>query len=278
MKSTRLALAGLLLAVVPPAAAQSNDPPIGHGFPDGKTIDIAGIYFGMNGAKARPVLNAHYANQKGKSWSQYGMERMPFTNETFVRMAWNNYRAGNINFDNLRVLFSTPASGNQAVFISREAQYLDDARPNRAATIAAIKEKFGEPSDTVRDRMEFYYAGGRRLTKASGEPFAACGSGGHDISRAATAAGSFNDLRKAFQAMHRTPGACDVYVNIELTSSSDVIGGQIVRNENVIGRLIVWAFDVSRFLATTNTDAKFIETMRNKARQSIPSGKGAPKL
>jgi hypothetical protein len=262
------------------AQAQQTTLPVGHGFPGGKPLDIAGIFFGMDGEKARPVLNRHYANQKGKP--HFAMAKMPVSNEMFLRQSQGTYYAGDVNYDNMYVLFSGPASGNQVVYITREAQFLKDTRPSRAATLAAIKEKYGEPSNPDGNAMDFYFSKGKRLTDKEDADFRSCRDGGYGINHAGQRAIGedvrISHLRQAYQAMQNAKGQCDIYIRISLRDSYDTIGGRIVKNESVIGGISAWAFDYARFFATTNADAKAIEDLTNKARQSIPSGRAAPKL
>ncbi|MEA2902773.1 MAG: hypothetical protein QOI12_160 [Alphaproteobacteria bacterium] len=250
--------AALLLVAIGSAGAQDHPLPIEYGFPDGKSIDIAGFYFGMTGAQARQRIPAHYEKQKSKPG--YVLAKMPITNEAFLRLTHGDLYAGNISYDNIALFFSAPPSGNQAVFIRRSAHFLGNDRPNRAATLAAIREKLGEPSRTVGNHtMEFYFAKGRTLTQADGSNYEACNAGRGDLSQVGIASGGLihtqddillRYLTGAYRAMQNAKGACDIYIRTELSGSYDQVGNQSVQNENAIGRLNVMAFDYARFFAT----------------------------
>lgn len=267
------------------AAAQTPPLPVGSGFPEGKSIDIAGFYFGMTGAQTRQRIPAHYERQKSRPG--FVMAKMPFTDEPFLRLTHGDLFAGNITYDNMALFFSAPPSGNQAVFIRRAAHYLGNDRPNRDVMLAAIREKFGEPSRAAGNTLEFFFAKGRRLTPADGNDFQACDAGYGNLGEIGVANGGLihtqdnilvHYLTGAYNAMQTARGACDIYIRIEVSDSYDQLGNQSVRNEKAIGRLNVMAFDYARFFANHNMDAQAIALAREKATQSAPKGGAAPKL
>lgn len=274
---------GAALLIAAHGIADARDTyPIGKGFTDDKTIDINGFFLGMSAAQARPLLERHYAAQKRKA--AFANARM--MNDEFTVFGYGVVDNNNYTYDNFAVAFSAPASGNQAVYIRRWAHYLPADRLDRSATIAALKQKFGEPSEQDATSLSYYFRNGRLMT-ASEAKKSGCRVAGRSLTPLRTigqqgdnprANSIYDSLRNAFAAIENNGGNCDVVIEVSWSFGFDRVGGNLVDNKETLQRFEIVAFDAARFFATNNTDAVAIDEAEKKAIKQLPKGVGAPKL
>jgi len=259
--------------------------PVGAGFPGGKTIDIAGFHLGMDGARARGLLAQHYKSQKTKP--SFIMAKLPFSNDSFLRAVTGSDYSSDITYDNIYALFSSPASGNQAFLIRRTARFTGDRRPDREATIAAIRQKFGEPTDIVgTNRMRFFFAKGQRVSKEQQPDYQSCGaSAPNSIANLGnngqhhgeeTISSILSITREVARATGS--GACDIVVEVWWETATQIVQGQIVNLDHLITRLEIMAFDHARFSATNDADQQAMQALQDGAVKSVAPGRAAPKL
>jgi hypothetical protein len=286
-----IGLAALALYFVTSAVfAQQGIPPVGSGFPQGKPIDTAGFFLGMDGNTAKALLNKHYPTQPDRAGyaqtkPQFNLAALPGSSAGFLRVATATYYPAFYNYDNVVMVFSTIASGNQAVFIVRDVNFRDSSRPSKAATLAAIQAKFGVPSREVHaNANEYYYVDGRLLGPKETKEDVGCQNGANAIYRLGSGGQNIGerDIGDGFRNFNRAVQSsgvkCDIYIRVEWQRSSDTVNGVIVPNENALGSLKIRMFDHARFVATNAVDVAAIEAINSKARDAMPKGTAAPKL
>ena len=243
----------------------------------------------MPSAAALAVLQQHYKGQRGVKLLTRE-KTLPNADKAYMAYATNaDLPGGNNNYDFLGAAFTSNASGNQVVSIVSDAGYSSGNQPSAPETIAAIKQKYGEPSSTTEGdimlTMHYGYRDGKVLTIDR-----AC-SGLTRLNRISLrnadvlikdqwhremADGAESDMASNMPAESTR---CDavMYVNVGYGFS---IGPDrsVVPNKKTVSQLHIVFFDAKRFRAAVERDAAAVKEFKDKALQNAPAGKGPAKL
>lgn len=287
MKLIRSTALAVMLGVAPPAFAQpsfpvtSEAPDLGLGLPDGKPIDIAGFYPGQNASEALANATTFYAAQGAKP-PKPAEASLDFADSPFI---WAIGPGGSLrptNYDDIYALFSSNGSGNQLVALYRNVQY-ETGHPNTDATIQALFDKYGTPSNDGGDSFDFArlieygyldgelkqdtnavcpsLSGLNRFQPRSGQ--------GADVMRRMLFQETGNNLNS-----YSPESRCDVYVRIQLTYGRE--NGTI--NPDIIGSMTMSLIDANRFEITNARDNAVQAELKELAVGTRSKGSGAPKL
>ena len=157
------------------------------------------------------------------------------------------------------------------------------------ATLAALKEKFGEPSQSLAAGtvLSWSFLAGRPLTEADGSSFQACNAGSNGV----TEIGNIyqtgqrkneEDISRPIMDVLRTlrskEGRCDINVVATYQIPGEYVNGRYLENPNVVRQLIVYMLDYTRLQATIAQDAAALNAEIERDRQAQPSGGAPPKL
>lgn len=252
-------------------------PPIGQGLPNGKPIDILGIYAGMSGDDALKILTEHYKPQAKLLQLVPETMRLQFAAKPYLAYAGPREVVTTVLGDRLSVAFTSNAAGNQAVNIFRHVHYDTGQEVNTDQTIAAIIAKYGEPSERRQNHFVYAYRNGA----VAKDKLDGCVGGLGSIAAerpAGTSAFSWyqNMASAAARNQSTNPNApgCSAFLSIRFFHPSP--NGQT--NEKVINALSVGFFDVDRFVAGHNYTIAAQEELAKKAKAAAPKGAGASKL
>lgn len=286
----RAALCGLLFVMAagqahaqagkPGAAIPSVSVPPGAGMPDGKPIDIRGLHTGMSSDAALAVLRDHYKSQAVKL--NVVSATLPNTNTPFVAFGTNDRRVDGNSYDLLGAAFTSNANGNQVVSIISNVRYAPGQERNTAETIAAIKQKYGEPSETNESRhgvrFQYTYKSGRLL---NGKTTCESLGGLWQVTLTAASVGTWR------QAMYGATGS-DVSPQALGPDKRDCAGVMFIYlgygrlrddyNPKALAEMNVFFYDAARFKAAADRDATVVKELEEKARSGAPAGSGASKL
>lgn len=126
--------------------------------------DIVGFTLGMAGREAEDQLRAFYATQSRELYlKRFKLDPAKPTYLGFA--APSSYRVHD-DEDSIVLMFSGSASHNQLLYMTRDAIFPPDRRPNVGQTTAAIKAKYGEPSLAPGSTLYYFFREGR-LVKAN---------------------------------------------------------------------------------------------------------------
>lgn len=259
--------AALLVALSSGADAQTSP---------AKAPDINGFSLGMTAAQARPLI------EKLPAKHQFRLLKFPTTGETFTHMAYGLVPEPNKPSDTIYIYFSGPPTGNQATFIHRRIRFAEGQEPNREATIAALKQKYGEPLQMTENGIEFGSVNGKR--PATEAERMACQRGNSNLVYAMRWTMGTLDNGPFFRALYaaskvmQSQGTCDWYVFADWSFPSQKVGTQYVPNKNVLLQLNVLAFEPARYKTAAEQDEAAMKVDINRANQTAPRGGAAPKL
>lgn len=110
----------------------------------GRAIDIRGLLPGMTPADARPVLSEILGTEPSE-----GLERTALreSGQTVTGIPFIKWLSGTVGSEETSVMFSGVSSGNQAVLITREAEYRrGEEAPLFDEFVSSLVEKYGEPA------------------------------------------------------------------------------------------------------------------------------------
>jgi hypothetical protein len=241
-----------------------------------KAPDINGFSLGMTGAQAKPMI------EKMTLKHHLRLVKFPTTNEAFIQMAYGILSEPNKPSDSMHMYFSGPPTGNQATFIHRRLRFAEGQEPNREATIAALKEKYGEPLQVAEGGIEFGVVNGKR--PATEAERMACQRGNSNLVYAMRWSMGVSDNGPFFRALYgaskvmQSQGKCDWYVFANWSFPSQKVGAQYVTNKNILSQLNVLAFEPARYQAAAEQDEAAMKADINRASQTAPKGGAAPKL
>lgn len=287
-----LLVALLIIGSGQQSAAQPTEPkfdiesvamPVGVGLPNGKPVDILGLYTGMTATDALPILREHYREQPRNKLSVSEL-RLPYSKASYVAFARNGL-GGDRSYDLLAIAASSNASGNQVVNIIREVRYAPGSEANTEETIASIIGKYGRPSsrrdDGERGGMLSYGYKDGTIVEAEHACVALNDVLGISLnSQWLTGEGWYGTLVGAAKTnltgnYYSDDGQrCSAYMGIRIETALQ--NGQY--NKNAIRNLYFVFFDAARFIFANNRDVAAQKELTEKARASAPAGKGAPKL
>lgn len=275
----------LLMSVFSDAVAQvatgSAMPPVGAGLPDGRPVDIRGLHTGMPGAAALSLLREHYKAQPVK----LNIRSMTLLNSKteFVAYAMNSNFSGD-TYDYLGAAFTSNASGNQVVSIMSHAGYGAGKERSTAETLAAIKQKYGEPSAVTETQftllLRYGYKNGQ-LVKAN-NPCAGL-TGMSELSLRNRDVIQLDEWRTMMGRSARSDGTMapsDPAQGCSAAMYITIVYGLHPKQPNVnsISEIRFVFFDAERFRAATLRDAEFVKDQGAIERQTAPGGSGASKL
>jgi hypothetical protein len=279
-RRVRIAAAiSLTFTMIALQSAQAQQiPPVGHGFPNGKTVDTTGFFLGMPGPQALRLIEQQYAKQPD-SLPAIEHVTLPSSQTKFFRFVTSFQEQGGKFFDLVTLFLGTPASGNQVLFIRRKTQYLPHQFPNRAATIAAFKERLGEPSSEERDQMVWYYQNGKAVKSRGDGGTTSCYRTFIEPAREHTKGdGMESALRHALNIAVQDKGVCDVVIRVAFRRAYATIDGRREVNWNTISGFDIIMFDMARFAEAIKFDSQATDDGRDKERKLLPKGVAPPRL
>lgn len=271
------------------AAIPAESIPVGAGLPDGKPVDIRGLHTGMPGAAAVAVLQQHYKGQRGAKLL-IREKTLPNAPAPYVAYATNaDLPGGNDNYDFLGAAFTSNASGNQVVSIISDAGFGQGNQPSANETMAAIKQKYGEPTATSGTDFQLSMFYGFRGGKALGKDQSCAGL--MQIRQLSLKDRNVLQLdhwhREMADGVRSSMASnmpvesrgCDAVMFVDIVYGVSVAADRnLVPNKNTIGRMKILFFDAKRFRAAADQDAAAIKVLEEKRLQSAPTGKGPAKL
>lgn len=108
----------------------------------GRIIDIRGLLPGMTPADARPLLTEILGAEPGESFEKTALRE---SGQTVTGTPFTKWLSGTVGSEKTSVMFSGVSSGNQAVLITREAEYRrEEDAPLFDDFVASLIEKYGE--------------------------------------------------------------------------------------------------------------------------------------
>jgi hypothetical protein len=126
---------------------QTPMPPIGNGFPDGKPLDIVGVYPGMKYDKALPIVS-DYLHTAPKIFTSLN----PTTGGLYVNAVTGPWiEGGGERADNLTVWLTPDAAGNQVIGVARKLNFKGPGETSSLELFNALKAKYGMP-DRIYNR------------------------------------------------------------------------------------------------------------------------------
>jgi len=264
----------------PGTAIPSVSVPAGTGLPDNKPIDIRGLHAGMPSDAALAVLRDHYKSQAIKL--NVVSATLPNTNAPFAAFGVNDRRVdGDKSYDLLGAAFTSNANGNQVVSIISNVLYPAGQERNTAETVAAIKQKYGEPTQIDKSdyglRFQYSFKSGRVL---SGNPTCDPLTRLDNVALTTASVGNWQQAMygaaNTDRVLNISPDQrdCAAIMFIQLGYGRD----RDDYNPKALREMRVVFFDAARFKAATARDAAVVKELEEKARSNAPAGSGASKL
>lgn len=148
MKLTYVLAACAMLLTTPAVHAEDIAPdvlmqPIEASVP-GRIIDIRGLLPGMTPAEARPLLADILGAEPRESYEKTALRE---AGQTVTGTPFIKWLSGEVGSEKTSVMFSGVSSGNQAVLITREAEYRrGEEAPLFDEFVSSLVEKYGEPA------------------------------------------------------------------------------------------------------------------------------------
>lgn len=158
-----LAILALVPALFPAAALAYEIKPKAPdaGFSGKQQPDIVGMSSNIEGSKAASIFEAYLKDLPGVK-PDAKQEKFGGTNVTYVSsMKFVSPAAGNHPGESMTAMFSSPASGNRAYFISRSLGFASDKQPSKAEMIERVTAKYGAPTLIGDAHIYYFYKAGK---------------------------------------------------------------------------------------------------------------------
>lgn len=196
----------------------------------GRTIDIRGLLPGMTPADVRPLLTEILGAEPREGYEKTALRE---SGQTVTGTPFIKWLSGEVGSEKTSVMFSGVSSGNQAVLITREAEYRrGDEAPLFDTFLSSLIEKYGEPAF----RKDGYNGTAVIWTYKDGQP-AACLP--DDTPQCLEPASAFSNL-------NATPKYFDVIVY--------ALVGKTRPDETRVGRYRISSTDLSIKVAADKAD------------------------
>lgn len=196
----------------------------------GRAIDIRGLLPGMTTSEVRSVLTDILGAEPGES-----MERTVLSDSGIIIKSapFTKWLSGQVGSEKTSVMFSGISSGNQAVLVTREAEYgRNDEAPLFEDFVTSLVEKYGEPTY----RKDGFGGAALIWTYKDGQP-AACLP--DDTPQCLEPSSAFSNLRE-------TPKYFDVIVYAAIATGR--------RDETRVGQFRISSTDLSVKVAADEAD------------------------
>lgn len=262
-------------------------PSIGEGLPDHKPMDILGVYSGMSGEAALPILN-EFNKRQPKNRLYTVMLTLRFAAKPYLGFAMSGAAVvgEERDFDYIGITLTSNASGNQIVEISRTVGYERGHEANADQTLSAIIAKYGEPSareeptSSGRTTLIYAYKNGSIVKDENActglRSVAGWSQGGfppvqHLWYQALFGAAQAN-LTGSFSEQAKN---CSAYMAITLKG---LYLDPSRYNMNAVSTVTFVFFDAARFMVANDRDLVVQKELMEKAKNSQAAGTGVPKL
>lgn len=247
--------------------------------------DIVGLSSNTEGSKAAPLFEAYLKDLPGVK-PETAQQKFGGTNVTYVTaMKFNLLPTATHPGESMLAVFSSPASGNRAYYISRLLGFASDRQPLKTEMIERVTAKYGAPTAIGDGRLYYFYKGGKTMSvKQKYTPATALEALNAPINpKIAVALNDANgrgscvaELKRA-QALEKTldrlvteakAANCDGLVTVELTAGI---------TPDRVSKADFTLIDFKQIISAAKIDADAFAAEKNEALNKTPTG-NAPKL
>lgn len=247
--------------------------------------DIVGLSSATEGSKAAPIFEAYLKELPGVK-PETAQQKFGGTNVTYVTaMKFTLAPTSTHPGESMLAVFSSPASGNRAYYISRLLGFSTDKQPSKAEMIERVTTKYGAPTAIGDGRMYYFYKGGKLMSvKQKYTPATALEALNAPLNPKVAVAlndangrGSCVAELKRTQALEKTldklvteakAANCDALVSVEI--SPGITADRVSKADFTL-------IDFKQVISAAKIDADAFAAEKNEALNKTPLG-NAPKL
>lgn len=248
--------------------------------------DIVGLSSSTEGSKAGAIFEAYLKDLPGVK-PEATQQKFGGTNVTYVTsMKFTSPAAAGNPGESLTALFSSPASGNRAYFISRSLGFANDKQPSNAELIGQITAKYGAAPTLIGDgRVYYFYKAGKLVSvKEKYTPASAVAALTGPINPKAAVALNDANGRGSCVAVLKREQASDKSLNKLAAESKGANCDGLVVIEispgitpDRVGKADFVLIDLKQIVSAAKIDADAFAAEKNEQLNKTPMG-GAPKL
>lgn len=247
--------------------------------------DIVGLSSNTEGSKAAPLFEAYLKDLPGVK-PETAQQKFGGTNVTYVTaMKFVLLPTATHPGESMLAVFSSPASGNRAYYISRLLGFASDRQPLKAELIERVTAKYGAPTAIGDGRLYYFYKAGKIMSvKQKYTPATALEALNAPINpkiavalNDANGRGSCVAELKRVQALEKTldrlvteatAANCDALVTVEFTPGI---------TQDRVSKADFTLIDFKQIVSSAKIDADAFAAEKNEALNKTPTG-NAPKL